>query len=47
MQGKAIVVGGSIGGLFTATLLRKAGWQVEVYEAAAVPLSGRGTGIVV
>ena len=43
---KAIVVGGSLAGLFTALLLRENGWKVDVYERSAGPLSGRGAGIV-
>lgn len=46
MQGRAIVVGGSIGGLFTAAMLRTKGWEVDVYERVDVELSGRGAGIV-
>jgi 2-polyprenyl-6-methoxyphenol hydroxylase-like FAD-dependent oxidoreductase len=42
----AIVVGGSLGGLFAANLLLRAGWDVHVYERAGEPLSGRGAGIV-
>jgi 2-polyprenyl-6-methoxyphenol hydroxylase-like FAD-dependent oxidoreductase len=34
------------GGLFTALLLRKAGWQVDVFERIGDELSGRGAGIV-
>jgi 2,6-dihydroxypyridine 3-monooxygenase len=41
------VVGGSIGGLTAAALLRDAGHEVDVYERTPVPLSGFGTGIVV
>lgn len=44
--GTAAVVGGSIGGLFAAAALRKAGWSVRVFERVGVPLSGRGAGIV-
>jgi len=43
---RAIVVGGSIGGLFAALLLRQGGWDVHVCERVAAPLSGRGAGIV-
>lgn len=43
---RAIVAGGSIGGLFAALLLRQRGWDVHVSERVAVPLSGRGAGIV-
>lgn len=46
MAGRAIVAGGSIGGLFAAAALRRAGWDVTVYERSPVPLSGRGAGIV-
>lgn len=42
----AIVVGGSIGGLTTALLLRELGFHVDVYERTPVPLDGRGSGIV-
>jgi len=43
---KAVICGGSIGGLFAAAALRKKGWQVDVYERTAIELSGRGAGIV-
>lgn len=46
MTGKALVCGGSIGGLFAAAALRRVGWQVEVFERTGVELSGRGAGIV-
>lgn len=42
---RALVVGGSVGGLFAAHLLRSAGWQVRVFERAAEDLAGRGAGI--
>jgi 2-polyprenyl-6-methoxyphenol hydroxylase-like FAD-dependent oxidoreductase len=42
---KAIVVGGSVGGLMAALLLRKIGWQVTVYERAVGDLAGRGAGL--
>lgn len=42
----AIVVGGSIGGLTTALLLRDLGFHVDVFERTATPLDGRGSGIV-
>jgi 2,6-dihydroxypyridine 3-monooxygenase len=41
------VVGGSIGGLTAANLLREAGCDVDVYERSASMLEGRGVGIVV
>jgi 2-polyprenyl-6-methoxyphenol hydroxylase-like FAD-dependent oxidoreductase len=39
------VIGGSVGGLFAAHLLRAAGWEVAVCERAAGLLGDRGTGI--
>lgn len=42
----AAVIGGSIGGLFAALLLHRAGWDVNIYERNARELSGRGAGIV-
>jgi 2-polyprenyl-6-methoxyphenol hydroxylase-like FAD-dependent oxidoreductase len=44
--GRAIVVGGSLGGLLAANLFLRAGWDVEIHERAADPLAGRGAGIV-
>ncbi|KWO46567.1 FAD binding domain-containing protein [Burkholderia territorii] len=43
---KAVVVGGSLGGLFAANLLLRNGWDVDVYERVPEALSGRGAGIV-
>ncbi len=43
---RAIVIGGSISGLFAALLLERHGWQVDVYERSAGALAGRGAGIV-
>ncbi|MGO4325969.1 FAD binding domain-containing protein [Cupriavidus sp. 2TAF22] len=43
---KAIVVGGSLGGLFAANLLARDGWEVEVFERVTEALAGRGAGIV-
>ena len=45
MQQRAVVIGGSVGGLFAAHLLRKASWDVAVFERAAGSLGDRGTGI--
>lgn len=44
---RAAVIGGSLGGLTAANLLRDDGWDVVVYEKSAAPLDGRGAGIVV
>lgn len=43
---RAIVVGGSIGGLTTALLLRKLGFDVDVFERTPTNLEHRGGGIV-
>ena len=43
---RAIVIGGSMSGLFAASLLRMAGWHTEVFERSDVELRGRGAGIV-
>jgi 2-polyprenyl-6-methoxyphenol hydroxylase-like FAD-dependent oxidoreductase len=42
---RAIVIGGSMSGLFTAAFLRQVGWQADVYERSSVELVGRGAGI--
>jgi 2,6-dihydroxypyridine 3-monooxygenase len=39
------VVGGSLGGLTAACVLRDAGYEVDVYERSAGALQGRGAGI--
>lgn len=44
--GKALIIGGSLGGLFAATALRAVGWQVEVFERSPAALDSRGGGIV-
>jgi 2,6-dihydroxypyridine 3-monooxygenase len=43
---RAAVIGGSVGGLTAALLLRDLGFTVDVYERAAQPLQGRGGGII-
>src|ERR1700754_1640422 len=42
---RAVIVGGSMSGLFTAAFLRRIGWDVDVYERSPVELVGRGAGI--
>src|SRR5438309_11274063 len=42
---RAIVIGGSMSGLFSAAFLRQAGWDCDVYERSGVELVGRGAGI--
>ncbi len=43
---RALVIGGSMAGLFATALLRRSGWDAEVYERTPVELFGRGAGIV-
>ena len=43
---KAIVIGGSLSGLFTGVLLRSIGWEVDIYERSPHTLSSRGGGVV-
>ncbi len=43
---RALVIGGSMSGLFAAILLRQAGWDADIYERVDVGLIGRGAGIV-
>ncbi len=45
-QPRALVIGGSLGGLFAANLLHRQGWDVHVYEQAGEGLAGRGAGII-
>src|SRR5271155_117299 len=40
------IVGGSLGGLFAAALLRSDGHQVRIYERSVSGLAGRGAGLV-
>jgi 2-polyprenyl-6-methoxyphenol hydroxylase-like FAD-dependent oxidoreductase len=41
----ALVIGGSLGGLFAAHLLRQAGWRVTIFERNLEDLATRGAGI--
>jgi 2-polyprenyl-6-methoxyphenol hydroxylase-like FAD-dependent oxidoreductase len=43
---RALVIGGSMSGLLAGLELRRAGWNVDVYERVEGALSGRGAGIV-
>ena len=45
MTRRALVVGGSLGGLFAANLLHDLGWEVEVFERVPDDLASRGAGI--
>lgn len=42
----AIVVGGSLGGLFVGNVLKSLGWKVSIYERSPNELKHRGGGIV-
>src|SRR6478609_10759539 len=45
-QRKAIVMDGSMSGLFAGLQLRSRGFTVDIYERVESELSGRGAGIV-
>jgi 2-polyprenyl-6-methoxyphenol hydroxylase-like FAD-dependent oxidoreductase len=42
---RALIIGGSVGGLFAAHMLGRIGWEVNVFERAGEDLAGRGAGI--
>src|SRR5712691_11807529 len=42
---RAVIIGGSMSGLFAAAFLRQIGWEVDVFERSPVELVGRGAGI--
>ena len=44
-QLKAVIAGGSVGGLFIGHMLLRQGWAVEIFERAASGLESRGAGI--
>lgn len=44
--GRALIIGGSLSGLFSGLLLRHYGWEVEIFERVQSELAGRGAGIV-
>ena len=43
---RALVIGGSMSGLFAGLLLLRRGWDVTIYERSDVEQTGRGAGIV-
>ena len=45
MPRRALIVGGSMAGLFAGLYLRQRGWQVEIFERSTTSLHGRGAGI--
>jgi len=46
VQRRALIVGGSMSGLLAALMLRRRGWEADIYERVAGELAGRGAGIV-
>jgi 2-polyprenyl-6-methoxyphenol hydroxylase-like FAD-dependent oxidoreductase len=44
-QRKAVIAGGSVGGLFIGNMLLRQGWAVEIFERVAAGLESRGAGI--
>ena len=45
-QRRALIIGGSMSGLLAALMLRRRGWEADIYERVAGELAGRGAGIV-
>ncbi|MGA8653544.1 MAG: FAD-dependent monooxygenase [Xanthobacteraceae bacterium] len=45
-QRRALVIGGSMSGLLAAIMLKRRGWEADVYERVPGELSGRGAGVV-
>ena len=43
---RALIIGGSLGGLFAGNLLRQIGWDVDIFERSVHDLDSRGGGIV-
>src|SRR5712692_3295667 len=43
---RAVVAGGSMSGLLAGLLLRRSGWDVDIFERVESELAGRGAGIV-
>ncbi len=44
-QRKAVIAGGSVGGLLIGNMLLRQGWAVEIFERATSGLESRGAGI--
>jgi 2-polyprenyl-6-methoxyphenol hydroxylase-like FAD-dependent oxidoreductase len=42
---RAIVIGGSLGGLFAGNTLLRSGWDVTIVERSGGRLEGRGAGL--
>jgi 2-polyprenyl-6-methoxyphenol hydroxylase-like FAD-dependent oxidoreductase len=45
MTHRALIVGGSLGGLFAAHFFRSIGWRADVFERSTEDLAGRGAGL--
>ncbi|MEO0771080.1 MAG: hypothetical protein AAFY72_16930 [Cyanobacteria bacterium J06649_4] len=45
-ENRAIIIGGSLAGLFSGVLLGSIGWEVDIYERSPHSLDSRGGGIV-
>ena len=45
MSRRAVVIGGSMGGLFAAAYLQRVGWEAHIYERTADDLAARGAGL--
>lgn len=43
---RALIVGGSLGGLFAGSLVSKIGWDVDIFERSPHDLDSRGGGVV-
>lgn len=43
---RALIIGGSLGGLFAGNLLQRIGWDVDIFERSPHDLDSRGGGIV-
>jgi 2-polyprenyl-6-methoxyphenol hydroxylase-like FAD-dependent oxidoreductase len=43
---RALVIGGSMSGLFAGVMLARRGWEVDIFERVTGELAGRGAGIV-
>lgn len=42
---RALIIGGSVGGLLASALLRQAGWEAVIFERTPGDLAGRGAGL--
>lgn len=45
MKKRALIIGGSMGGLFAAAFLQRIGWEAQVYERTPDDLATRGAGL--